>query len=60
MIEKLHPEGALREEIAPKINEIIDVLNALIDGEFEENPTTGDICRKFRDNIRSAQAKVKR
>lgn len=52
--------GAGPQEVIAKINEIVDVVNALIDGDFLENQDGWDFVRKLRENLREAQMKVKK
>ena len=60
MIDKLHPTGTSGEKAVGKINELIDVVNALICGDFEViNQPVIEFCRNVRDNIRDAQNKVR-
>lgn len=51
--------GAGPQEVIAKVNELVDVLNALIDGEFPEDQDRWDFVRKLRENLRDAQMKVK-
>jgi len=68
MIKKLQQEemgqgyycsGAGRPEIIAKINEIVDVVNALIDGEFPNSMERRDFLLKLARNLRKAQREVK-
>lgn len=59
MIEKLHSEGATGLQAAKKVNEIIDVVNALIDGEFPDSMDRIDFRLKMAENLRKAQSEVK-
>ncbi len=53
------PEHHNRREIHFKINEIIDVVNALIDGDFPNSMDRTDFRLKLAENLRKAQSKVK-
>lgn len=47
------------EELRQKTNEIIDVVNALIDGDFPDSIYTIEFLRKLLENIRTAQSRTK-
>lgn len=51
-----YSKGASEADIINKINETIDVVNALIEGDWQEiNPITTEVIRKMRSNLHNAQ-----
>ena len=69
MIEKLkksekgpgyYCSGANLREVIAKVNELVDVVNALIDGDFPDSIDRIDFLLKLLYNLRDAQSEVKK
>jgi len=61
MIEKLTPSHKTSyAETVEKINEVVNVVNALIDGEFPDSMDKIDFRLKLAENLRKAQSEVKK
>ena len=59
MIEKLHPTGTSSIGCIEKVNELVDVVNALIKGDFPANINGREFLIDLSENLRDAQSKVK-
>jgi len=47
------------KQVILKVNELVDVVNALIDGEFPASMDRIDFRLKLAENLRKAQSEVK-